>query len=520
MITKINSTVKRADLYKNGAVIYRTFKTHLKEGENLIEVGGLPALYFNERLDLYSNAAVKIIGYNMLKNSISMENELSATVKSLCKEVSDLEVKIDILEKEREFYSERFIKMSTNDSGATSEIAYKTNKEKLQRILEKHSNMSLQRDSLKARISRQTELDTGDKNSCVLSIQVSTEKNCNSEFTAVFTSRNGSIGWTPSYSIDCNKVAGNIKMLLSANVYQNTGEDWKNVELTFFTGEQLNQVKMPEFSPYYFGRDQLFPPVPMARSASFSVPMAMSVSADGERFSDSSSALSEGSSVLTAKRQSAAVLAPLPEAEEYYEVANVTAETDEVSTQYKVKMLTDVFNNAKKVLDLEEKEVLCKFLLECMPAQNCKAMLLAKLRKNILPLSAPALIKMDGKIIGSTYLSGLTDVITLGVDDSVSVKYTEGNRYVSKDSAGNATVTMNHIVKVKSDKRQKSTINIIDRLPVLSDKSLTLEILDISGAKYDKADGKLEWELQLDTKEHELNIKYSIYAKFIKTKIS
>lgn len=63
-------------------------------------------------------------------------------------------------------------------------------------------------------------------------------------------------GWYPSYDARVNSVSDPLELEYKANVYQSTGEDWDNVQLTVATGSPNLNRKQPRLLPWYISGNQ------------------------------------------------------------------------------------------------------------------------------------------------------------------------------------------------------------------------------------------------------------------------
>ncbi|HCQ29920.1 MAG TPA: hypothetical protein DIU39_06515, partial [Flavobacteriales bacterium] len=58
-------------------------------------------------------------------------------------------------------------------------------------------------------------------------------------------------GWVPSYDIRSKSLNEKIQISYKASLYQNTGVDWKNINITFSTGNPNLSNTQPELYPWY-----------------------------------------------------------------------------------------------------------------------------------------------------------------------------------------------------------------------------------------------------------------------------
>jgi len=58
-------------------------------------------------------------------------------------------------------------------------------------------------------------------------------------------------GWTPSYDLRVDNITSPLSLIYKARVYQNSGEDWKNVKMTFSNANPNESGNLPDLQPYY-----------------------------------------------------------------------------------------------------------------------------------------------------------------------------------------------------------------------------------------------------------------------------
>jgi len=60
-------------------------------------------------------------------------------------------------------------------------------------------------------------------------------------------------GWNPSYDIRSENINAPLSFTYKANIYQNTGYDWNDVQFTINSGDPSQNVQKPELAPNYVG---------------------------------------------------------------------------------------------------------------------------------------------------------------------------------------------------------------------------------------------------------------------------
>ena len=80
-------------------------------------------------------------------------------------------------------------------------------------------------------------------------------------------------GWYPTYDIRVKDISSPINLQYKANVFQNSGEDWKDVKLFLSTGNPKEKSDKPSIDPWYLRYKVYASPI-MIRGASSSAPGA------------------------------------------------------------------------------------------------------------------------------------------------------------------------------------------------------------------------------------------------------
>ncbi|MBQ2582836.1 MAG: DUF4139 domain-containing protein, partial [Erysipelotrichaceae bacterium] len=89
--------------------------------------------------------------------------------------------------------------------------------------------------------------------------------------------------------------------------------------------------------------------------------------------------------------------------------------------------------------------------------------------------------------------------ISLGRDESIRLRRDQKKKYTSNVLLKNQKKTeYEYELKVTSAKNKTCSVTLIDQLPISMDKTITVEIDDISGAKKEEDTGKLTWEFELE----------------------
>jgi uncharacterized protein (TIGR02231 family) len=96
-------------------------------------------------------------------------------------------------------------------------------------------------------------------------------------------------GWAPNYDLVAENIAGKIDLKYKAKVFNNTGNDWNNVEMVLSTGDPKLSASAPLLNPWYL-QSQSF----SAADRKYEVPAAQSRADKYGQNNSSDFELSEG----------------------------------------------------------------------------------------------------------------------------------------------------------------------------------------------------------------------------------
>ena len=90
-------------------------------------------------------------------------------------------------------------------------------------------------------------------------VTVNTKETTNSNFTITYLVKQS--GWFPTYDIRVKDISSPINLQYKANVFQSSGEDWKDVKLFLSTGNPNENGTKPVVSPWYLKYVYAYQPV-------------------------------------------------------------------------------------------------------------------------------------------------------------------------------------------------------------------------------------------------------------------
>jgi len=321
----------------------------------------------------------------------------------------------------------------------------------------------------------------------LIKVTIESDKNIKANLMLNYICDNS--GWNPNYDIFLDKIDENAKLHSKADIYQSSGIDWKNVNLTINDGVQSYTSK-PNIYPwelYYENRSKM----KMATKQVMSVQSRSNESTDMGGYSDRI-AFSE---IETISNENYSGM-------EYTLPQKVTIEN---LTQHK---------QIKYNLDTLELNV---YHL-AVPKLDKKAYIIAEIKdfyKHNLK-EGEITTYLEGIYKGKTYLSipekGLPE-ISFGVDDNIQIKRENLEKFSeSRFLSSKKETKFKYQFLVTNNKNVKIKLKMQDHLPNLKSDDFELEVVNLSKGTKDKQ-GIVTWEFEIEPKQKaekllEFNLKH------------
>ena len=307
--------------------------------------------------------------------------------------------------------------------------------------------------------------------------------------------------WIPTYDIRANGVDRPMELSYNAKVVQNTGIDWKLVNLSLSTNNPYVSPIKPKLSPWrlaFINNDYK-----TLQSVSHSNRMTNYSYGEAAPSKDELKAAKSKKSALYAAKT--------------YEFTTVT-ESDlnysfEISIPYNIPS-----DNKKHNVNVRKMDINTSFSYFTVPKKKTDAFLVGSVSdwEKLQLLSGSANIYLDGTFVGQSYIDTKntkdTLQISLGVDQQIVVSRKRIEDFCKVKAVGsNKTETIGLEVIVKNTKMSAIKIVVEEQIPISSNSEIQVELIETTDDQYDKETGFLTWELELAPGESKkLIFKYSV----------
>ena len=327
--------------------------------------------------------------------------------------------------------------------------------------------------------------------------------------------------WQPSYEMRIDKINEPIQMLYKAQVKQNTGVDWKNVQLSLTSGPANQNTIAPELQPWFvdYSADEVVfetyrttsdkaiegrPNANVIQTLQGQVPGLNISTSNSRKPYDDYEEVSDAPSTL-----------------EHYTQINES----QLNITFNIDIPYTIISNGKQhSVALKDTQLPATYSYVTAPKLDTNVYLIAKVKNygdyNILPGEANVIF--DGMYVGKTFVNANVNEeelrLSLGKDPNISVF-----RQLISDKSGVKTLSSRKVqdyvyeISVRNNKKENITLTVEDQIPISSNKDIEINLTDKGGAKVNEEKGKLSWDINLKTNETK-KVRFGYQVKSAKDK--
>lgn len=259
----MESKVDSVTVFLQGAQIYRSGKVDIPLGRSIWVAKGLSPYIDPQSLQVRTNPDLVLISVNHRLNFLEKIDQNAIQAELLALEDSMMLVNAylqTLTEEEVLLKSNKDIKgaqtgLNPEDlKGVNEYYIGRIQAIKLQSLawMKKHKRYDERVRQLRS------QLQQGSKDMSRASGEIVFELECKrAQKSSVAVSYiTGQAGWFPLYDIRAKDVKSDIELVYRARVSQSTGEDWKQVQLTFSNGDPSASGSLPVMHPWYLSFNQ------------------------------------------------------------------------------------------------------------------------------------------------------------------------------------------------------------------------------------------------------------------------
>lgn len=499
----IKAPVTGATLYPDRAQISHTSAITIPAGTTVLLIENLPHTLLPGTIRAEGSGDFMIMAVNPRTNYLSEreESEEIAKIRSriavLQNLIEDENTEIGIVREK-----EAFLTANRVVTGGTETISadqyrllyeqYTSGIEGIKRGIIIHNRKLRSYEEEKRKLENQLSSETARNNlpGFEVLITVSSSKQTTGRVDLSYLVRDA--GWFPSYDIRVTGTDAPATIFYKANVWQNSGFDWKNIKCSFSSASPAISGTLPVLYPWYidFKQENMLKIRGVAN---------MKAEAPASR------AIADAS--LMIEDEEAAIAPP------------VTFNRGMNNFSFDLEVKQDIpSGTAPSVIELQRVTTDAVYRYVAIPKLREEAYLTAGITdwESLNLLDGAANIYYGNTFTGKSNIvaSALTDTldISLGPDNSITVTREKRKDVNTTRLIGaNQEETRSYLISVRNNRTTPASILLHDQIPLSTSNQISVEPRELSGGVLDTATGKVKWDLTIAPGEsRELILEYRV----------
>lgn len=493
-VKTIESKITEVTVFMSGAQIIESCSIALKEGENQLRIAGLPAQLDANSIRVEGNESFTILGVRhqinymsdarqtprqlVLQDSLEeaqfKQKEMAALKDVLVQEKQMLEYNRTIKGDNTTLIAEDLKDMADFFRSRLTEISYK--------YLELEEKQRLNTNEINRLQNTLNSMNSkANTNPSEIILALNASKPGTTLIKISYFVNNA--GWSPVYDLRAEDVNSPITFNYRAKVFQSTGSDWKNVNLTISTGNPTVGGQIPTLYPWFLYQAPIYQEIAIAGSAR--------------------------QPVMANQTPSVAMHDDVKQIQSKSSADYVTVQQNTVNTEFKIAIPYSIpSDNVPYDVAMKTESLKASYAYITIPKLDNDAFLKARVsdwaQYSLLP--GESNIYFKGTFVGKGYIDPTqandTLDLSLGRDRGINVTRDMLKDFCKSNLLGNKKTTSKaYEISIQNNKRQSIELIIEDQVPVSQNGEVTVELEEISGATHDENTGKLIWKTVLQPGE-------------------
>lgn len=331
-------------------------------------------------------------------------------------------------------------------------------------------------------------------------------------------------GWQANYDLSAEDIEGKIKLKYKAKVYNNTGNDWDNINLVLSTSNPNISASAPDLSPWYLNGNSVV--ADDYKKKGYIVPQKQAY----QRYYQNASVPQQNQQLdglslngTTGWNMNSGNIQNNESARTSVQIT--TIEVPQLSSEFDIEKQYTIPSDSKPYLvEISQHDLNATFSHKAVPKLDKDAFLLANIvgweRLNLI--SGPTNVYYADTYVGQSYINtrNVEDTLRLsfGRDKKVLITRKKLEEFSEKKVVGgNKKDTYVFEITVKNNRTIPLTMKLYDQIPVSQQSDITVTVNEISEAEYNEENGILTWGVSLNPGEAQ-KYKISFTLKYPKNK--
>ncbi len=526
------TTIESVKLHLEGAEIFQHASVRLVPGRNEFKFGGISSKLYPSSLQVQTSAeTVKVLSVTSKLNYL-VKKELDQQIRNFQDTVEMVKDEISSIENERSAYMEEKNLMNENQKFKGDDRTLTVEELKATAVFYHDRAFAISKGvaELEKKLVKKNqklfdlklqlrELNESQEPSADIIVVLEAKAAIATSLTIRYVVSDA--GWAAIYDLEAGDLSGPMVLGYRALAFNNTGVDWKNVNLTLATGDPLQTATQPALGIWDVDRSSEFKnagvfdlnlmndklSLNLLKSESDSRAMEQTEMVPGYSYTWQSvlgSDYKQGvdyNTELFRKYNEKMLSAPVRN------TAMISAPSFNV--EFEIAQPFTIPSDRKPYsIDITEYKLEATYKYFAVPKLDDDAFLLAQIVgwEDLNLVSGPVNLYNGRNYIGQSFLDirNISDTlnVSLGRDKDVVVTRLK-IQGKSKRSVFGASkkVSVAYNFSARNNHNAEISIEILDQLPITSDREVFVTLDESSGASFEEKTGRLTWNLTLQPAE-------------------
>ena len=489
MIVKSKAT--EVSVYRNSVSVTRTGSVSLPAGRSTIFIQGMSTTSKTDSFSVKFPAEIHAVNIQIVSFEETGEDLES---EKIAKELSEINYNVETYSYMCE------LRKKNGDFSARKDVPVDEQEKYLaalpEKLIELHETIN-KFNAQKEQLGQKLTDAEAEEQKPLIMVELECDKE--GEYPFILQYRENSGSWEPKYEVRFMGEGNPLDVYMKAKITQCSHEDWKQVKVTLYTGNPSASQSIPSLPCTRLSIYE--PPVERARGA---MPMAgmnmMAASAMADTSAPGLMGMAMMNSMMAMK------------------TAEATVSEEETMTAFELPDLRDLLSDTDgNIASLQSFKVDAKYNSLCIPCVKDTSFLTATIQSADWPLPAAyADIYLKEVFAGNIYVNPDSEeetfILSLGQDERLNVIRKELPVKTQDVFLKNQRKKSHeYVIKVNNKSADTAKVLIKDSVPVSTDKTIVVDVTELSKGNLNEETGAVEWELEVAGKtSEEIKLNYTV----------
>ena len=522
----IKSEIKKIKLFLTAGEVLHEQSIKLNKGRNKLIFSGISTFADPQSIQFNSDGEFKLVSISTEMDFLAAE-QLNPKITALKDSLENLNELLKVNENNRKSYDAELSILNTNKDlkGDNQNLTVFQIKEAADfyrtrhfEINQKLTIFSKEQKKLIYKIERikkqliETNYDENKRsNQVIILIDIDNNTTLNSSLKYLVSD----CGWAATYDLSATDLNQKINLKYKAKIYNNTGNDWKNIDLILSTGDPKLTASSPILAPWYLNNQSeltIFSKSKIAYKADdidYQNDAIQEITIANQRVYDNY-VVNDGETIAEFEDLSDKKSESKKRKDSNQNGVKIRQiEISELSTEFIIDSKINCPSDSKPyIVDIKEMNLDATFSHVAVPKLDNGTFLQAQITGwQVLDLiPGPTNVYFGGQYVGHS------EIDTKNIQDTLSLSFGRDNKVqtirklktelsTKKIMANTKKDTYLYEISIRNNRTSPITIDLFDQIPISKSSDIIVSIDETSKAKLDETTGETTWKLTINPGE-------------------